>query len=96
MDLVTLQKHFVDARRLARELLHRRYLARKAYSELCTAQAIGLAQGRTISTYEKIALRTLSLERKNWQELAVLQVAVFKAAHRAWLWEKIGQASGRA
>ena len=86
MDLVTLEKHFVDARRLARELLHRRYLALTAFSALCATQAIQRAQGQTVSTYERRVLRALFVEVYEWRSLAVLQVAVLRGARRALVW----------
>jgi hypothetical protein len=90
MDLSTQEKHFADARRLTRELLHRRYLARTAFSALCVDQAIRAACGQTISTFEKCELRNLSLARKNWEALALLQVAVLREARRALIWARVG------
>ena len=96
MTLSTQEKHFADARRLTRELLHRRYLALTAYSALCVDQAVRTAQGATISTFEKCELRSLSLSRKNWEALSLLQVAVLREARRGLIWAKVGQASGKA
>lgn len=90
MTLSTQEKHFTDARRLTRELLHRRYLALKAYSELCVDQAVRAAQGCTISTFEKCELRSLSLSRKNWEALALLQVSVLREARRGLIWARAG------
>jgi len=90
MNVQTQEKHFSDARRLTRELLHRRYLARTAFSALCVDQAIRAACGQTISTFEKCELRNLSLTRKNWEALALLQVAVLREARRALIWARAG------
>lgn len=95
MDIQSLERRFDHARRLLRELLHRRLIARKAHSALLVDIAIRQAQGQAISSYERLCLRVAADTQHHWQALARLQVPCLRQARQALLRVKAGVCAER-
>lgn len=88
MDIARFEQRFDHARRLLRELLHRRLIARKAHSALAVDIAIRSAKGARISSYERLCLRIAADTQHHWQALARLQVASLRQARNSLMMVK--------